>query len=213
MSTLARYRERENLEDAQYDPMEGRVKLDAAPFFARQLSKGGLVVTASSYSAEAEYATTLDPWVYCTAFCPANERDAYRLGKRISPDNDTITNILDVDVFALELGVGFAITLDESIHTKALSGVPLIQKLSLADSGFRRVVHVSHGPVAYEDISGTLDTGQEPFDLAPRAGFIKPKSFSYQSEYRFALETTGEPAVRTLRIPVSEALRQRTSLR
>lgn len=213
VSTLARYREREDLEDARYDPMEGRVKLNAAPFFAKQLSKAGFDVSASSFSAEAQYATSLDPWVYCTAFCPANERDAYRLGKRISPDNDTITKILDVDAFALELGVDLTITLDELTHTKPVSGEPLLQKLSLADTGFHRVVHVSHGPVAYEDISGTLDTGQEPFDLASRTGFIKPKSFSYQSEYRFALQTSGEPAIRTLRIPVSEALRECTSLR
>ena len=66
--------------------------------------------------------------------------------------------------------------------------------------------------VAYEDISGTLDTGREPVDLASRAGFIKPNSFSYQSEYRFALGTIGEPSVKTLRIPVSDALRECTSL-
>ena len=150
--------------------------------------------------------------MYCTAFCPSNERDAYRLGKHISSGNDTITNILDVDAFALELGVDFAIALDEAIHTKAVSGVSLIQKASLANSGFQRVVHVAHGPVAYEDISGTLDTGREPVDLASRAGFIKPNSFSYQSEYRFALGTIGEPSIKTLRIPVSDALRECTSL-
>ena len=211
--TLALYRKGEDLEEGQYDSMEGRVKLDAAPFFARRLSEAGIVVPVGSLSGEIEYATTPDPWVYCTAFCPSNERVAYRLGKRISSDNNTITNILDVNAFALELGVAFAIALDESIHTKAASGVSLIQKVSLADSGFQRVVHVNHGPVAYEDISGTLDTGREPFDLSSRAGFIKPKSFSYQSEYRFALRTIGEPSVRTLRIPVSDELRELTSLR
>ena len=213
VSTLAHYREGEGLEGGQCDPMEGRVKLDAAPFFARQLSEAGFVASASWFSAEAEYAVTQDPWVYCTAFYPGSERDAYRLGKRISSNNDTITNILDVNAFALELGVDFAIALVESTHTKAVSGVSLIQKASLANSGFQRVVHVDHGPVAYEDISGTLDTGREPVDLASRACFIKPKSFSYQSEYRFALRTIGEPSVKTLPIPISDALRECTSIR
>ena len=72
---------------------------------------------------------------------------------------------------------------------------------------------MDHGPVAYEDISGTLDTGGEPIELALRAGFIKPDFFSYQSEYRFALKTIGEPSAKTLRIPVSDALRECTSLR
>ena len=213
VSTLAHYREGEGLEADQRDPMEGRVKLDAAPFVARRLSEAGFVASASSFSAKARYAVTRDPWVYCTAFYPGSERDAYRLGKRISSDNDTITNILDVNAFALELGVDFAIALDESIHTKAVSGVSLIQKASLANSGFQKGVRVDHGPVAYEDISGTLDTGREPVNLASRTGFIKPNSFSYQSEYRFALWTIGQPSAKTVRIPISDALRGCTSIR
>ena len=212
VSTLAHYREAENLEAGQRDPMEGRLRLDAAPFLARRLPRAGMVAGADSFSAEVDLAPTRDPWVYCTAFCPNNERDAYRLGKRISCGNDTITSILDVSVFALELGVDFAITLDESIHTKVDSGVSVIQRASLAHSGFRTVIHVAHGPVAYEDMSGTFDTGREAVELASRSGFVKPTSFSYQSEYRFTVGTLGEPSVETLRIPVSDALRECTTL-
>lgn len=214
VSTLAHYREEENLESGQRDPMEGRVKLDVVPFVVRSLSKAGIVgADRSSISAMAEYRASQDPWVYCTAFSPRNERDAYRLGKRISSGNDTITKVLDVNAFALELGVDFALALDESIHTKAVSGVSsLLKKARLASSEFQRVFHVNHGPVAYEDISGTLDTGREPVDLASKIGFIKPTSFSYQSEYRFTLETLGEPNISPLSIPVSDALRECTSL-
>ena len=114
------------------------------PFFARQLSEAGFGDAVSSFSAEAEYAFTRDPWVYCTAFCPCSERDAYRLGKRISSGNDTITNILDVNAFALELGVDFAVTMDPAIHTKAVSGLSMIQTITLynweapqmSDTGF-----------------------------------------------------------------------------
>ncbi len=213
VSTLAHYREGEGLEADQRDPMEGRVRLNATPFFARRLSEGGSPAAGRSSSAEAEYAIAIDPWVYCTAFHPGSERDAYRLGKRISSSNDTITDVLDVNAFALELGIDFAIKLNAAIHTRPLSGWHLIQEAIASSEGFEKVVYVDHGPVAYEDTSGTLDTGREPAGLASRAGFIKPKSFSYQSEYRFALWTVGEPAKRTLRIRVSDALREYTSIR
>ena len=213
VSTLAHYREGEHLQGDQRDPMEGKVKLNVTPFFARRLSKDGFIDAVRTFSAEAKYAAATDPWVYCTAFCPGSERDAYRLGCRIASDNDAITDILDVNAFALELGVDFAITLDTAIHTKVDSGLTLIWRELAANSGFERIVCVEHGPVAYEDSSGTLNTGRELVDLASRAGFIKPSSFSYQSEYRFALRTIGEPSIRTLRIPVSDALRECTSIR
>jgi len=208
VSTLAHYREGENLEGGQYDPMEGRVKMDAAPFVARRLS-----VPARYFSAEVDYGVLTDPWVYCTAFCPCIERNAYRLARRISSDYDAITEIPDVDAFALELGVDFALALDPALHTKVDWAVPMIQRAAINGGGFERFVFVDHGPVVYEDISGTLKTGREPFELQPRVCFTKPKAFSYQSEYRFALRTVGEPTETTLRIPVSDALRECTSIR
>ena len=210
--TLAHYREGEKLGGGQYDPMEGRVKMDATPLMARRLLKQGVDMRSASFEAQVTFGGS-DPWVFCTAFCPVRERDAYRLARRISPEYDTITDILDVDAFALELGVDFAITLNPELHTKANSVVDIVQRALAANSGFEKIVHVHHGPVAYEDISGSLDTGREPFDLESRVGFTKPRSFSYQSEYRFVLWTIGEPSIRTLRIPVSDALRECTSIR
>ena len=213
VSTLAHYREGENLERDQRDPMEGRLKLDAAPFYARLLSERGVTVPVRSFSAKAQYAVLTDPWVYCTAFCPVREREAYSLAHRISPDYDTITDILDVNAFALELGVDFAIKLNPAIHAEARSGVDLVQRAVVVGSGFEKVVYVDHGPVVYEDISGTMRTGREPFELESRFCFTKPTAFSYQSEYRFALRTIGEPTDGALRIPVSDALRECTSVR
>ena len=212
VSTLAHYREGEHLEGGQYDPMEGRVKMDATPFYARSLLKRGVDMRSASFKAQATFSSS-DLWVFCTAFCPVRERQAYTLARRISSDYDTITDILDVNTFALELGIDFAITLDTAIHAKAVSGVDLIQRASIVGSGFERFVYVDHGPVAYEDISGTLKTGREPFEQKSSFCFTKPKAFSYQSEYRFALRTVGEPTEKTLRIPVSDALRECTSIR
>lgn len=213
VSTLAHYREGENLEGGRYDPMEGRVKMDATPFYTRSLLTRGVDMRSAGFKAQATLGSSSDPWVFCTAFCPVRKREAYRLARHISSNYDTITDIPDVDTFALELGVDFALALDATLHTKVDSAVPMIQQAAIVGGGFQNVVHVAHGPVAYEDISGTLDTGREADDLAPRAGFIKPNSFSDQSEYRFALTTIGEPTTRTLRIPVSDALRACTSLR
>lgn len=213
VSTLTRYREDENLKNNQRDSMEGRVRLDATPFYVRCLSERGVGDAAKSLTAQTEYVATPEPWVYCTALCPGSERDAYRLARRISSDYDTITDILDVNAFALELGVAFAVTLDSAVHTKAVSIPSRIWRACAAISPFREVVFVDHGPVVYEDNSGTLDTGREVDELASRAGFIKPASFSYQSEYRFALTTIGEPSIRTLPVPVSDELRECTSLR
>lgn len=213
VSTVAHYRKGENLEGGQYDPIEGRVKMDATPFCARRLLTRGFDVRSTGFKAQATFAGSPDPWVFCTAFCPVREREAYRLARRISSDYDTITDIPDVNTFALELGVDFALALDAALHTKVDWAVPMIQSAAIAGSGFERFVYVDHGPVAYEDISGTLKTGREPVELQPRVCFTKPKAFSYQSEYRFALRTVGEPTEETLRIPVSDALRECTSLR
>lgn len=212
VSTLAHYREGENLAGGQYDPMEGRVKMDATRFFRRRLLKRGVDMGSASFKARGTFSSS-DPWVFCAAFCPVRERVAYKLARRISPDYDTITDIRDVNTFALALGIDFAITVDTAIHSKALSGLDLIQGASIAASGFERFVYVDHGPVAYEDISGTLKTGREPFEQRSRFCFTKPKAFSYQSEYRFALRTVGEPTEKTLRIPVSDVLRECTSIR
>ncbi|MDE0626108.1 MAG: hypothetical protein OXH99_06915 [Bryobacterales bacterium] len=213
MSTLERYREDKNLEGDRRDPMEGRLNLDAKPFLARRLFGGGFRGAVRTLSARATFAASPDPWVFCTAFCPVREREAYKLARRLSSDYDSITDILDVNMFALELGIDFSIMLDAAIHTMADSGMHVIQRELAANSGFDKVVHMVHGPVAYEDTSGTLNTSLEPSDLRQRFCFTKPKVLSYQSEYRFALWSIGKPSTRTLRIPVSDALRECMSIR
>ena len=76
------------------------------------------------------------------------------------------------------------------------------------------VLHALVARVAVADPAmWDLRTGREPFDLESRFCFTKPKALSYQSEYRFALWTIGEPTDGALRIPVSDALRECTSVR
>ena len=82
-----------------------------------------------------------------------------------------------------------------------LDAAPLLAR-SLTKSGVHAAV----------DLSGVVRTGREVANLRSSAGFTKPRSFSYQSEYRFALRTIGEPSNTTLRLPVSDALRALTSI-
>ena len=202
--------------------MEGRLRLDATPLVARSLTKNGGQSAVTSVSAEMTVAASSDPWVYCTALWLGRESAALRLARRLSPDYDTITYIREIDAFALELGIEFALALDPARDLSRPTSVPeAVQEMlfdrwlqSVKASGIEgaRVVHVDHGDVAYEDISGVVHSGSEIADLESTVGFTKPRSFSYQSEYRFALWTLGEPSKRTLRLPVSDALRALTSL-
>ena len=61
------------------------------------------------------------------------------------------------------------------------------------------LVHVYHGPVHYKDESGRIVT-QKDF-AQPNDGvkpcFTKKTCFEFQSEYRFAVSTLGEPVERT----------------
>ena len=223
LSTLEHYRKGENLHADQRDSMEGRLKLDAAPFLVRSLTKSGVHGAVDSISAKMEVAISSDPWVYCTALWPGGTSAALKLARRLSPDYDTITHILDIDAFAMELGIDFALALDPSRDlSRPTSGAEADQAIRFdawlqvakakASIGAARVVFVDHGPVAYEDLSGVVRTGREVANLRSSAGFTKPRSFSYQSEYRFALRTIGEPSNTTLRLPVSDALRALTSI-
>ena len=223
LSTLERYRKGEKLHAEQRDAMEGRLKLDATPLLDRSLRKSGLQGAVNSVSAETTVAASSDPWVYCTALWPGGEGAALRLARRLSPDYDTITYILDIDAFALELGIEFGLALDPSRDLTRPTSLPEAVQAMLFDSWLQdakasghisgaRVVHVDHGPLAYEDLSGVLRTGREVADLESPVGFTKPRLFSYQSEYRFALWTLGEPSKPTLRLPISDALRALTSL-
>ena len=147
-------------------------------------------------------AQSWDLWVYCTSICPGNAEAAVRLARRIHETYDTVTEISDVDAFAIRLGIDFAIALN-----------PLA--LGIAASKFEKLVHVHHGPVTYEDHSGVVRSPVDFFKLGAnsRTGFTKPESYSFQSEYRFALLTAGKQKRPTFCLPTSDELRRLTELR
>ena len=214
LSTLKRLREDERLTPAQRDPMEGRLNVDATPLISQYFSKRGLLpdMRALSVSMVAQHSSDL--WVYCTSICPGSTEAAHRLARRINKAYDTVTEIRDVDAFAIRLGIDFTLDFDASTDIDASSALnPLAQRLGAGD--FEKIVHVHHGPMTYEDHSGVVHTTEDFVDLGTnlRACFTKPGSHSWQSEYRFALSTTGNPKQPTLSLSTSNELRGLTQIR
>ena len=74
------------------------------------------------------------------------------------------------------------------------------------------LVHVYHGSVHYEDLSGRVDRQEHWFDpsAGPRAWFTKKTSFKDQNEYRFAVTTPGTPVRSKHYVAVSPELRELT---
>ncbi len=177
LSTLAQYREDESLTSGQADTMEGRIKADATPFVRCRLSKKGVQGPIRNLKAEMTFETSSDPWVYCASICSDSRRDAIALARSISPDYDTITDILSAEEFAIQLGVDFAIALDPSSH---IDTTPPWDQMVLARMPFDKIIHVQHGPITYEDNFGALRTADDLADLEHqwRACFTKPYSYS-----------------------------------
>ena len=129
------------------------------------------------------------------------------------------TRIDDPDAFAVWLGVNFALALDK---TADVSLGP-IDEIGYARSRYETnlwqggrpidtVMHVYHGPVHYEDVSGRVDRQEHWSDpyAGPRAWFTKKTSFKNQSEYRFAVSTLGDPVAPKHYIAVAPELRELT---
>jgi len=213
LSTLERLREDERLTPAQLDPTEGQLNVDATPPISQYFSKRGPLLDVRALSVSM-VARSSDLWVYCTSICPGSTGAAHRLARRIDETYDTVTEIRNVDAFAIRLGIDFTIDFDASTDIDANSALnPLAQRLGA--SNFEKIVHVHHGPMTYEDHSGVIRTTDDFGDLGRnlRACFTKPGSHSWQSEYRFALSTTGNPTQPTLSLSTSNELRGLTQIR
>ena len=127
-------------------------------------------IMGGTVSAHLSFVSSGEPWVYCAS----HYRTVRELRCLRSPwqvyGYSAATRIEDADAFAAWLGVDFAL-------------------------GFDTFVHVYHGPVNYQDVSGRVDRQEQWFDpnAGPMAWFTKKASFGNQSEYRFAVTTPGTP--------------------
>ena len=213
LATPAYYRNQEDLKTGIRDRHDGTLTKDATRWASPIM--GGTVSAA-----HLSFVSSREPWVYCAShYRTDSELRRLRSDFRAEYDYSAATRIDDPDAFTVWLGVNFALALDK---TADVSLGPIDEfgyacssyTTSLWD-GSRPIdtfVHVYHGPVHYEDVSGRVDRQEHWFDptAGPRAWFTKKASFKNQSEYRFAVTTIGVPVRPKHYIAVSPEIRELT---
>lgn len=215
LATPNYYRQEEGLKPGIHDAHEGMLTKDARKWAERLIGKRGAVNNAS-----VSFAASSEPWIYCASHYRL-EQELKGLKTHFADEYGYMaaTGIADPDAFAACLGIDFALSLNKKVDVKLRA----IDRIAYAQSGYRTtlwesagqidtVVHIYHGPVAYEDCCGQLGTEAvwlDPFG-GPRAWFTKKRAFESQQEYRFAVSTLGSPVSATHHIPVSAGLRQLT---
>ena len=212
LATPAYYRDHEDLEPGIRDHHDGTLTRDGTRWASSIM--GGTV------SARLSFTSSSEPWVYCAShYRTVRELRRLRSKFRGKHGYSAATRIEDADAFATWLGIDFALGLDKT------TGVSLgpIDEIGYARSytknlwdGSRPIdtfVHVYHGPVNYQDVSGRVDRQEQWFDpnAGPMAWFTKKTSFRNQSEYRFAVTTPGTPVQTKHYVAVSPELSGLTS--
>ena len=212
LGTPAYYRDQEDLTSGIRDRDDGTLTKDGTVWASSIM--GGTV------SARLRFASSSEPWVYCAA----HYRDDSEL-RRLKNEFDVqhgypaATRIEDPAAFAVWLGVDFALGLDKSadvtlspIDEAAYAHSRYSTDLWDGSGPIDTFVRVYHGPVRYEDGSGSVDTQKQWFDpyASPRAWFTKKTLFESQSEYRFAVTTLGDPVQLKHYVAVSPELRALT---
>ena len=215
LSTPSYYRDQEELPPGIADPYDSTLTRDIGPWMSNRIGIG-------SIDAKAVLSSDGEPWVYCASHLQSDR--AYRQLRSTFSDEfnyDAATEIKDVDGFAMWLGVDFALQVNKDGHLNLGGLDTLVYARSnystnlWKQEGVRNIdtfVNVYHGPVHYEDESGVITTRDDLVDIhgAQRAWFTKRTEFAYQSEYRFAISTLGNPTVDVFKMEVSDELRQLT---
>ena len=217
LRTPAYYRRIESPNTKPTDPHDGFLTKDATPWMRRAMtSKVGPI---ENLNATMTFSSHQEPWVYCTSIPPTNEAEWRELGERF-PEYDAMTAIRDPNSFAVQLGIDFAFSVQESTHV----GLSPIEKWAYDQSSYTvplwegkhridKVIRVYHGPVVYEDQSGVLGSVEEVVDssMVPKGWFTKKKGFSGEREYRFAVSPLGKPREDTFKLRISHELRLLTT--
>ena len=211
LATPAYYREQENLPGRIRDRHDGTLTKDATQW-AR--TKAG-----PSARAELSFRSTPEPWVYCASHYHLNSELRDLKAEFAKYGYTAVTAIPDPDAFARWLGIAFALTLDKrngvrlgALDDQIAADAPAAGRFvfGIFAALYPDIVLVHHGPVHYEDSSGRIAT-QEDFSDSNgglKACFTKKTCFKFQSEYRFAVSTLGEPVKRKHWIRVSPELRE-----
>ena len=199
LATPRYYREYEELEEDIRDRHDGTLTKDATPW-AR--TKAG-----PSARAEVLFASIREPWTYCASHYHLNSELRDLKAEFAKRGYTAVTAIPDPNAFARWLGIEFALTLDKMNDVRLWTPDRIAYALC---PDIDTVVFVHHGPVHYEDRSGRIATQEDFSDPAagPKACFTKKTHFKFQSEYRFAVSTHGDPVDQRHYITVSPELRE-----
>ena len=217
LRTPAYYRRIESPGTKPTDPHDGFLTKDATSWMRRALTSNlGLI---ENVNATMTFSSHQEPWVYCTSIPPTNEAGWRELRERFH-EYDAMTVIRDPNCFAVQLGIDFAVSVQESTHVdlspmekwayeQSSYAVPLWEGKHRID----KIIRVYHGPVVYEDQSGVLGSVEEVVDssMVPRGWFTKKKGYSREREYRFAVSTLGKPREDTFKLRISDELRRLTT--
>ena len=113
LRTPAYYRRIESPHTKPTDSHDGFLTKDATPWMRQALAlKVGPI---ESLNATMTFASHQEPWVYCTSTPPTNEAEWKELRDRF-PEYDAMTAIRDPSSFAVQLGIDFAFSVQESTH-------------------------------------------------------------------------------------------------
>lgn len=219
LRTPAYYRKRENSGTKPTDPHDASLTMDATPFMLHELAPKISPIPTGSLNATMRLSSPQEPWVYCTSIPPTSEAERKKLMASF-PWYDAMTVIRDRSSFAIQLGIDFAISVQESAHVE-LGAIEILARWQSRDCvSFRegghpitKVICVYHGPVVYEDESGVLESMKDFINpsLAVRAWFTKKRRFCGEREYRFAVSTLGKPRKDTFELGISDELRSLTA--
>ena len=223
LATPTRYREYEGDEQGVRDEMDGLLNADVTPWMCKSLG-----ISGANFKSTAKLCHEPEPWVYCTSISPQSEPELKKLQRGFSSrlegdiEYDTITEIRDPNVFAIRLGVDFAINLNKSKHIveDAISEM-VYAKINVTTNFGKnsrpidKMIHVYHGPVIYEDKTDVLYDSKYFSNTPnwPKYCFRKRTSFSDHMEYRFALSSLGKPREDVFFLEVSDELRCLTTLK
>ena len=200
LATPRYYREHEELEEDIRDRHDGTLTKDATPW-AR-------TIAGPSARAEVLFASTREPWVYCASH--------YHLNSEL---RDLKAEFAKCGYTAVDRNSGpqrlrqvawHRVRADPRQDERCFGSGRLTGSPNARCPDIDTVVFVHHGPVHYEDRSGRIATQEDLGDLAagPKACFTKKTRFKFQSEYRFAVSTHGDPVEQRHYITVSPELRE-----
>ena len=225
LATPAYYRRKESVDSGFGDPDDGSLTMDATPWaqdvvsnIARQ--SGSVPVHNPTAAATVTFTSPEEPWIYCTSIAPANVRDTAQLRVRFSRC-DATTKIVAPEVFAMQMGIDFAIDVDMTKYIVISPIGRIVNALSRISTDMwkeeRQIdksVCVYHGPVLYEHnsrILRSLEDFSKPGE-AHKAWFTKSPRFSDEREYRFAVSVVGgRPRDDIYDLAISENLRRLTA--